>query len=187
MASAHSDKHLPPGQAPIRTSSIELFRAQVDLLRSAEYISSTIGIVGGRPGTGKSIAAHLYLAEEEQKWQAPDLPYVLLDMSPQTTTNWLLNSISHRISDIPRSRTLHEALQQALTTLEQRRVRLLMIDNADYLTPHHMEMLRTLLWKSSCSVLLIGLPRLLTAISTNHSLRPTSASLSYFRHCRKKK
>lgn len=170
MVSTNSDNHLPPGQAPIRTSSIELFRAQIDLLRSAQHAPPAIGIVGGRPGTGKSIATHLYLAEEEQKWQPPDLPCVLLDILPRTTTKWLLNSIAHRMGDVPPSCTLHEALEHVLRVLEQRRVRLLMIDNADYLTPHHMELLQTLLWKSTCSVLLIGLPRLLTAISTNPQL-----------------
>ena len=167
MASANSDNHLPPGQAPIRTSNIELFTAQVDLLRSAEHAASAIGIVGGGPGTGKSIAAHLYLAEEEQKWHPPDLTCVILDIMPQATTKWLLDSIAHRISDMPRSRTSHEAFQQVLTALEQRRVRLLMLDNADYLSHQQLEVLRVLIGKSTCSVLLIGLPRLLTAFSTH--------------------
>src|SRR6266567_1078065 len=169
MTSAHLDDHLPPGQAPIRTSGIGLFRTQIDLLKSAQP-APVIGIVRGGPGTGKTIAAHLYLTEEEQKWQPPDLPCVLVDMMPQTTAGWLLNSISRQISDVPRSRTLHEALEHVLTALEQRRVRLLMFDNADYLIPRHMELLQTLLWKSSCSVLLIGLPHLLTAIRTNQRL-----------------
>lgn len=115
-----------------------LVTLQVDLLRSAEHAPSAIGIVGGRPGTGKSMAAHLYLAEEEQKWQPPDLTCVMLDIMPQETTKWLLDSIAHRISDMPRSRTSHEAFQQVLTAPEQHRVRLLMLDNADYLSRKHL-------------------------------------------------
>jgi len=112
------------------------------------------------------IAAHLYLAEEEQEWQSPDLPCFLVDILPQTTARWLLNSISRQISDVPRSRPLHEALEHVLTALEQRQVRLLMIDDADNLIPRHMELLQTLLQQSSCS----GLPHLLTAISLNPRL-----------------
>jgi hypothetical protein len=124
-----------------------------------------IGIVGGEPGAGKSTAAHLYLAEGEPKWQPPDQTCVMFDIMPQTTTKWLLTSIAYRNSDAPRSRTLQEAFQQALTALEQRRVRLLILDNADYLNLQHLEVLLALLGRSNCSVLLIGLPRLLTAFS----------------------
>lgn len=169
MASARLDDHLPPGQAPIRTSGIEIFRTQIDLLSSAQH-APAIGVVGGRPGTGKTIAAHHYLAEEEQKWQSPDLPCILVDVMPQTTAGWLLNSISRQMSDVPRSRTFYEALEHVLTAIEHYQVRLLMIDNADYLIPRHMELLQALLQQSSCSVLLIGLPNLLTAVSSNPRL-----------------
>ena len=179
MASANSDNHLPPGQAPIRTSSIELFTAQVDLLRSAEHAPSAIGIVGGMPGTGKSVAAHLYLAEEEQKWQPPELTCVMLDIMPQGTTKWLLDSIAHRISDMPGSRTSPETFQQVLTALEQRRVRLLILDNADHLSHHHLEVLQALIGKSTCSVLLIGLPRLLTVIKMHPQLARVGLSLPF--------
>lgn len=166
MTSANADNHFPPGQPPIRTSTIDLFRGQVDQFRSSRHTASMIGRVGGGPGTGKSTAAHLYLAEEEPKWRPPDQTCVMFDIMPQTTTKWLLDEIAYRICDTPRSRTSQEAFQQALTALEQRRVRLLMLDNADYLNLQHLEVLLALLGWSNCSVLLIGLPRLLTAFST---------------------
>ncbi len=121
----------------------------------------------------KSEAGTQYLTlheEEEQKWQPPDLTCVMLDSMPQATTKWLLDSITHRFSDMPRSRTSHEAFQQVLTALEQRRVRLLMLDNADYLGRQHLEVLQALIGKSTCSVLLIGLPRLLTSINMHPQL-----------------
>lgn len=145
MTSANADNHLPPGQPPIRTSTIELFRAQVDQFRSSRHTASIIGIVGGGPGTGKSTAAHLYLAEEESKWQPPDQTCVMFDIMPQITTKWLLTSIAYRNSDAPRSLTSQEAFQQALTSLEQRRVQLLILDNADYLNLQHLELLLALL------------------------------------------
>ncbi len=169
MASARLDELLPPGQAPIRTKGIGIIRAQLDLLRGAQH-APALSVVGGGPGTGKTVAAYLYLAEEEQKWLSPDLPCVLVDLLPQTTAGWLLKSVSRQMGDVPRSRPFHDALEHVLRALEQHQVRLLMIDNADYLIPHHMELLGTLLCKSSCSVLLIGLPHLLTAISSNARL-----------------
>ncbi len=166
MTSPNSDAYFPPDQSPIRTSSIELFRAQVDQFRSSRHTASMMGIVGGGPGTGKSTAAHLYLSEEEPKWQPPDQTCVMIDIMPLVTTKWLLASIAYRTSDAPRSLTSQEAFQEALTALEQRRVQLLMLDNADYLNLQHLEVLLALLRRSNCSVLLIGLPRLLTAFST---------------------
>jgi DNA transposition AAA+ family ATPase len=93
------------------------------------------------------------------------------------TPRWLLESITYQIDDAPRSTSRDAAFQRALATLKQRHVRLLAVDEADKLQNEHLEVLRMLLLETPCSLLLIGLPSLLSRIEKYGRL-VTSASFS---------
>lgn len=168
MPSTDSDNHFHPGQEPICTSNVARFATQADLLRNREHAPSELGVFIGPPGTGKSTAAHLYL--EEEKRLSSDSTCMIMNVMPQMTPKWLFESIIRMFSNVPRSYTSHDAFQQALTALEQHQVQLLMLDNADYLKYKHLEALHALLEETTCSMLLIGLPRLLTSIKTHPQL-----------------
>jgi replication-associated recombination protein RarA len=161
MVSIDSNSYLHPDQEPIHTSNVTRFTEQVDLLRNREHGLPELGIVIGPPGTGKTTAAQLYFTAE-QKRLATDSSCMMIRVMPRMTPKGLLESISHQIHDVPRSTTRYVALQRVHTTLEQYRVRLLALDEADNLLYEHLEMLRSLMWETHCSLLLIGLPSLLT-------------------------
>ena len=140
------------------------FIALADLLSNTTDIPATVGIVAGAPGTGKSTAAHLHLADVEQRLHLPSTPCILVDVVPQVTTKVLLYTITSRISGRPGSRTPNEAFQQVLMALGQSHMRLLVFDNTDYLRHEHLELLHALVEQTTCSSLLIGTPRLLEVI-----------------------
>lgn len=160
MAKTGTGYRLPPGQEPIRTKIVTNFLALAGLLSNPTDAPATVGIVAGAPGTGKSIAAYLHLADVEQRLHRPPTPCILVDIVPQVTAKALLDTITSRMSGQPRSGTSQEAFQQALMALGQSHTRLLVLDNADYLKHEHLELLNALMHQTTCSILLIGSPRL---------------------------
>jgi DNA transposition AAA+ family ATPase len=164
MVSIDSNGYLHPNQEPIHTSNVTRFAEQVDLLRNKEHDLPELGIVIGPPGTGKSTAAKLYFTKEE-KCLSTDSGCMMIRDMPHMTPRWLLESITHQIDDAPRSATSHAAFHRAAETLEQCHVRLLAVDEADNLQYEHLEVLRMLMWETPCSLLLIGLPSLVTRIA----------------------
>ena len=160
MESTGTGNSLPPGQEPIRTRNVTNFLALADLLSNTTDAPATVGIVAGAPGTGKSTAAQLYLADAEHQRRLSPTLSILLNVVPQVTTKIFFNSITSQISGQPGSRTSYEAFQQALMALDQNHARLLVLDNADYLKYEHLELLHALMEEMTCSILLIGYPRL---------------------------
>ncbi len=163
MASIDSNNDLHPDQEPIHTSNVTRFAEQVGQFRNREHDLPELGVVVGPSGTGKTTAAQLYFTAE-QKRLSTDSSCKMIRVMPHVTPRCLLDSITHQIDDVPRSTTRHVAFQRALTTLEQCHVRLLALDEADNLQSEHLEVLRSLLWETPCSILLIGLPSLITRI-----------------------
>ncbi len=163
MAHTYSNDHSHFDQEPIHTSNVTRFAEQVGLLRNREHDLPELGVVIGSSGTGKTTAAQLYFTAE-QKRSSTNSSCMMIRVMPHMTPRWLLESITHQIDDVPRSTTRHVAFQQALTTLEQCQVRLLALDEADNLRYEHLEVLSSLLRETTCSILLIGLPSLLTRI-----------------------
>jgi DNA transposition AAA+ family ATPase len=163
MAFTDSNNNLHPDQEPIHTSNVTRFAEQVGLLRNREHDIPELGVVIGPSGTGKTTAAQLYFTKE-QKCSSTDASCMMIRVMPHMTPGWLLESITHQIDDMPRNTTRHVASQRALMALEQCQVRLLSLDEADNLRSEHLEVLRMLLSETTCSILLIGLPSLLTRI-----------------------
>ncbi len=167
MSTSYTDDPLPTGQELILTSHIARFSMMADLLRNTSHAPATVGIVTGAPGTGKSTAAYLYLAHGGQQQLSPPTRCVIVKVMPQVTTMAFLDSITRQISDWQRKHTLYEAFQQALMALKQNHPQLLMFDNGDYLSREHLELLHALVEQTTCSIILIGLPRLLAYVKTH--------------------
>jgi len=120
--------------------------------------------VSGPPGTGKTIAAQLYLADRGHQGQESLATCALITVPPQATPRQFFNIITRQISGQIPVHTPHDAFQQTLLVLEQRHMQLIMLDEADYLQREHLQLLRMLVDQTPCTILLIGLPQLLTAI-----------------------
>ena len=161
MAPIYSDSF---NQRPIYTSSVRSFYVLADQTRRTELMLSPISIVSGAPGTGKTTAARLYLADRGQQGQQPPATRALITIPPQATPKQFLNAITEHISGQRPVHTAHEAFQQTLLVLEQRHMQLVMLDQADYLQREHLELLCMLVDQTPCSILLVGLPQLLSAI-----------------------
>jgi hypothetical protein len=164
MVSTDSNNYLHPDQEPIHTSNVTRFAEQAGLLRNREHDLAELGVIIGSSGTGKTTAAQLYFTAEQKKCVSTDSSCMMIRVIPHMTPRGLLESITHQIVDVPRSTIRHVAFQRVLMALEQYQVRLLALDEADNLRYEHLEVLRSLLSETTCSILLIGLPSLITRI-----------------------
>lgn len=161
MASTYSDA---ANQQLIYTSNVRHFYLLADQTRCTELAPSAISVVSGPPGTGKTTAARLYLADRGQQGQQSPATCALITVPPQATPRQFLNIITRQISGQKPVHTPHEAFEQTLLVLEQRHMQLVMLDEADYLQREHLQLLCMLVDQTPCSILLIGLPQLLTVI-----------------------
>lgn len=162
MDTKGSPFHLPSQQLPIMTSNVREFIAQTRLLMSTEGPPSSLGLVVGASGTGKTVAAHVCREMIEQEEHAS---CAILDVMPQMTARDFLSVILHQLGKNARPRTSHEALRQVIEMLQQGKARLIILDQSDYLERSALEVLALLVDKTPCSFLLIGLPHLLTRLN----------------------
>ena len=161
MTSTYSDTS---NQQPIYTSNVRRFYALADQINRTELASSAISVVSGPPGTGKTTATRLYLADRGQQGQQSPATCALITIPPQATRRQFLNTMTEQISGQKPVHTPHDAFQQTLLVLEQRHMQFVMLDQSDYLQREHLELLRMLVDQTPCSILLIGLPPLLSVI-----------------------
>jgi replication-associated recombination protein RarA len=147
---------------PILTRSVQEFLAQTRLLRRAEGPPSSLGLVVGPSGVGKTVAAHACRETMEQEQHAS---CALIDLMPHMTTREFLSTILHQLGENNRPRTSHEALRQVIEVLQQGKTHLLLLDQSDYLERSSLEALTLLVEKTPCSFLLIGLPPLRTRLN----------------------
>ena len=157
MDAVHTENRLPHDQPPINTSDMKRLIVQANLLSSTEGSSTSVGLIVGASGTGKTLAAHAYRvnAEQEQRSRC-----AIIDVMPQITAKGLLSTILHQIGEDPRFRTSHDALLRTIDVLQQGKTRLLILDQGDYLERSTLEVLSLLVEKTPCSFLLVGLPHL---------------------------
>jgi len=110
-----------------------------------------IAVVIGDSGTGKTTALRMYAAESQSA--------ILIEVDPSVTQISLMKSIAREIGvDAAGS---HTAVVERIVEALSDRDAVLLVDEADYLSPASLELLRRVINdKSGTGVVLAGLPRL---------------------------
>jgi replication-associated recombination protein RarA len=147
---------------PILTRGVQEFLAQTRLLRRTEGPPSSLGLVVGPSGVGKTVAAHVCQEIMEQEQHAS---CALIDIMPRMTTREFLTTILRQLGEHVRPHTSREALRQVIEGLQQGKTHLLLLDQSDYLERSSLEVLALLVEKTPCSFLLMGLPPLHTRLN----------------------
>ena len=74
MTTEFAGDHLPEGQKPIQATNVKRSKAFIRLLADSERNSTTMGVITGLPGMGKTIAASVAATIERN-----DLKLIIVD------------------------------------------------------------------------------------------------------------
>ena len=74
MTPEFAENHLPEGQKPIQATNVKRSKAFIRLLADSERNSTTMGVITGLPGMGKTIAASVAATIERN-----DLKLIIVD------------------------------------------------------------------------------------------------------------
>ena len=98
------EDRLPPGQQPIVTTSIKEFQIFVDFLMQSKYKNgySTMGVVTGLSGIGKTIAIQSFLSEQEPRPHIGLPACIVIKVTPGSTPKALLEKLLLALGERPR-------------------------------------------------------------------------------------
>jgi hypothetical protein len=130
------ENRLPPGQQPIITNSIEQFYLSIDMIVRARELTgySTMAVVVGLAGVGKTIAIQSYLNKLEDRLHT-DLPAgMVLKVTPELTTKELMVTLLTSFGERPRSNiNRHMIANEAAEAILDFDLKILFADEAEVL------------------------------------------------------
>lgn len=130
-----------------------------------------LAVVVAPPGAGKSMTVELY------RTRVPETVYVRAN--PNMSAAGLCIRIGQQLGlDLRNGQSLDYMVDSIVARLRDE-PRLLIIDEADYLTSkvslRRMELLRTIHDEARCGMVLVGMPRLMTALTSGLNMRENLA------------
>jgi len=147
-----------------KTKAYNLMLTICDLAR----IEGEIAVVMGDAGVGKTTAAHAYAEKHVEDG------VVLITANSVYSTRALLTDLADAMG-IEHSR--YRLTSEILRMVAERAPVQIIVDEADQLRTRTLEVLRTLWDRSGCSVVLVGLPRLLLYLVRGADLKENLAQL----------
>jgi DNA transposition AAA+ family ATPase len=162
---------LPPGQKPILTSSVRRFIAFMGLITDPKKGYSTMGLVTGDAGLGKTVAIQAYLDDLEPRTHT-SLPAVTkIQIKPRSTPKALAVDIAAMLRDEVRGGNIYQVADSAAYAIDRNDLECLVVDEADRLNEDSFEVLRYLFDKSGCPVVVVGLPSIESVIDRHEKFK----------------
>src|SRR5260370_34884524 len=167
------EDRLPPGQKNIMTQNIikcRMFaRKVIEAKEQTGY--GLMGIVTAKSGWGKSIAILDFL-ENVPRRPHTGLPTCIgIRVKPQANPRVLLADLYKRLGvKVPRRLTRFNIADEAAETIMATDLRGIFTDESDQLKADGMEFLRYVFDKTGCSVIIVGLPSIMTVIQRHNHL-----------------
>jgi AAA domain len=160
------EKQLPPGQKPIETRNIKRFNFFIKLLIESKQKTgySTMGIVTGRSGIGKTIAIWNYLNSLQPRSHTGIPECIGIRVIPGTTPRTLVKTLYDCFGESESGKSRYEIANEAAKAIIENDVKLLFVDEADLLNVDCFELLRYIFDKTGCPIIVVGLPRILHVI-----------------------
>ena len=164
MHKLYDEDRLPEDQPPILTSNVKDLLTFTYLLTDSDRLYSTIGVVTAWAGEGKTIAALVCQKEIESRFQSILPMTIRVKVMPRSTSKTLAKDVMEELGEQARGDNSSQLASDAALSIERNNLRLLIFDEADRLNDDSFEVVRYLLDKTGCPILLIGLPSLLQVI-----------------------
>jgi Cdc6-like AAA superfamily ATPase len=165
----HFDENrLPPGQIPIYTNSMELFLFFIDMLMRSKQQNgySTMGVVTGWSGVGKTIAIQTFLDSLEDRPHNGLPAGIVIKVTPGSTPRALMEKLLISFGEKPRGNTTnrYKIADEAAEAILNNDLKILFIDEADLLNVDGFEFLRYIFNKTGCPIVVVGLRQILRII-----------------------
>lgn len=161
------ENRLPPGQQPILTNSIEQFYLLIDMIvRAREQTGySTMAVVTGVAGVGKTIAIQSYLNKLEDRPHIGLPAGMILKVAPELTTKELMATLLTSFGERLRSNSnRHKIAKEAAEAILDYDLKILFADEADLLDVNGFEFIRYIHNKTGCPIVVVGLRQILHVI-----------------------
>ena len=161
------EDRLPPGQQPIITNSIEQFYLSIDMIVRARELTgySTMAVVTGLAGVGKTIAIQSYLNKLQDCLHTGLPAAMVLKVMPELTTKQLVATLLRGFGERPRSHTnRHMIANEVAEAILDYDLKILFADEADLLDVKGFEFIRYIYNKTGCPIVVVGLRQILHVI-----------------------
>ncbi len=158
---------LPAGQKTIMTQNIIKFdmcaRKVIEAKEQTGY--GLMGIVTAKSGWGKSIAIRHFLKNVSRRPHTGLPTCIGIRVKPQANPRVLLADLYKRLGErAPRRLTRFNIADEAAEIIRATDLRGIFTDESDQLAADGLEFLRYVYDKTGCSVIIVGLPRIMTVI-----------------------
>ena len=157
------DDDLPPGQLPIVTKSVEQFNFFVGfIIHSKEKTGySTMAIVTGKAGSGKTVAIQTFLKGLVPRTHTGLPTCVAIKVKPGSTPRAMLEDLLLCFGERPRTRlNSYKIADEAANAIVNNDLKGLFVDEADQLSAECFEFLRYIFNKTGCPIILVGESRI---------------------------
>jgi hypothetical protein len=149
------------GQQPIVTNSLKEFLLFVDFIMQSKQKNgySTMGVVTGLSGIGKTIAIQAFLNEQEPRPHIGLPACIVIKVKPGSTPKALLENLLIALGEKPRglSTNRYKIADEAAEAIVNNNVKVLFVDEADLLSIDCFEFLRYIFGKTGCPIVIVGL------------------------------
>jgi hypothetical protein len=161
LSTSFDEDHLPPGQQPIVTNSLREFLIFVDFIMQSKYKNgySTMGVVTGLSGIGKTIAIQTFLNGQSPRPHIGLPACIVIKVTPGSPPKALLEKLLTALGERPRglSSNRYKIADEAAEAIVNNDVKVLFVDEADLLSVDCFEFLRYIFGKTGCPIVIVGL------------------------------
>ena len=160
------ENRLPPGQAPIMTTSVKRFHAYMHLLMQsrAETGYATMGVITGDAGVGKTIAIQTYVQSLTPRAYSGFPACVSIKVSPRSTAKALGKTLLSTLSGQPSRHNIYDMEDASTEAIRRSDLDLILVDEGDWLNVESFEFLRHVFDRTGCPIVIVGLPRIMQVI-----------------------
>ncbi len=169
--SKYGESNLPPNQKIIRTSGVRRLDAFMSLTTDPDRGYSTMGLVIGEAGIGKTVAieAHLNGLEPRSYTSLPAVIKIRLKMRP--TPKSIALNIATALRDQVKGRNIYQVVDEAAEAIIRNDLKCLIVDEADSLKEGGFEVLRYLFDSTGCPIVVVGLPSIERVINRHEKFK----------------
>jgi len=146
------EDRLPPGQQPIVTAGIRQFRTASEMLMHSKQTGySTMGVVTGWPGVGKTIAIQAFLLSLLPQPHTGLPPCVVIKVKPGSNPRQLVVALLKSFGDNPRSLNANrfKMADEAAEAILSNDLKILFVDDPEQLNAEGFDFLRYIYAKTA--------------------------------------